>query len=83
MAHPRHDELNWSEMSIKDILELAIADEEEAKEYYRRAAELTGNVNTRRLLLSLSAMEDEHARQLRRELEELLLEREEETGMAD
>jgi rubrerythrin len=83
MSHHRNESLNWKEMSIQDILELAIADEEEARDYYRRAAELTGNMHTRRVLLSLSEMEQGHADQLRKELDELLLQRESETGMAD
>ena len=70
-------------MSIKDILELAINDEEEARDYYRRAAELTGNMHTRRVLLDLSEMEQGHADQLRKELEELTLQRDMEEGMAD
>jgi len=70
-------------MSIKDILELAITDEEEARDYYRRAAELTGNMHTRRVLLNLSEMEQGHADQLRKELEELTLQRDMEEGMAD
>jgi len=89
MAHQRNESLNpvngvnWREMSIQDILELAIADEEEARDYYKRAADLTGNMHTRRLLLSLSEMEQGHADQLRKELQELLIQREEETGIAD
>ncbi len=82
MGH-RNDTLNWREMSVQDILELAIADEEEARDYYRRAADLTGNTHTRRMLLELSAMEQGHADQLRRELDELLLQRDMEAGMAD
>ena len=70
-------------MSIQDILELAIADEEEARDYYRRAADLTGNMHTRRVLLSLSAMEQGHADTLRKELDELPLQRDLEAGMAD
>ncbi len=75
--------LNWSEMSIQDILELAIADEEEAREYYRKAAERTGNAHTRRVLLGLAEMEQDHAETLRRELVELQLQRDLEAGMAD
>jgi rubrerythrin len=83
MTRQRTDELNWNELSIEDILELAIADEEDAREYYRHAAECAGNMHTRRMLLQLSEMEQSHAAQLRKELEELHLQREEETGIAD
>jgi rubrerythrin len=75
--------LNWSEMSIQDILELAIADEEEARDYYREAAGRTGNAHTRRVLLGLAEMEQDHADTLRRELVELQLQRDLEAGMAD
>ena len=70
-------------MTIQEILELAIADEEHARDYYRRAADLTGSMHTRQVLLSLSAMEQGHADTLRRELEELVLQRDLEAGMAD
>lgn len=83
MGHHRHDDLNWNEISIEEILELAIADEEDAEAYYLHAASCAGNVHTRRMLLKLSAMERSHAEQLRQELQELHLQREEETGIAD
>jgi rubrerythrin len=83
MPHQRKEQVNWTEMSIQDILELAIADEEDARDYYRRAAELAGSLHTRRVLLSLSEMEQGHADQLRKELEELMLQRDMEAGMAD
>lgn len=70
-------------MSIQDILELAIADEEEARDYYRHAADLTGNMHTRQILMTLSGMEQGHADTLRKELDELLLQRDLEAGMAD
>jgi rubrerythrin len=70
-------------MSIQDILQLAIADEEEARDYYRHAADLTGDLHTRQMLLSLSEMEQGHADTLRKELEELMLQRDLETGLAD
>ncbi|MCK5572270.1 MAG: hypothetical protein KAJ12_05895 [Bacteroidetes bacterium] len=70
-------------MSLQDVLEIAIEDEEEARDYYKRAAELTGNPRTRQMLLSLSDMEQGHADQLRKELEELVLQRDLEAGMAD
>jgi len=83
MAHPPVDKLAWNKMSVQDILQLAIADEEEARDYYRRAADMTGNFHTRRVLLDLSAMEQGHADTLRNELKELDLQRELESGMAD
>lgn len=70
-------------MSIREILELAIADEEDARDYYRRAAGLAGGMHTRAVLLSLAAMEQTHAETLRKELDELLMQRELEAGMAD
>jgi len=70
-------------MSIQEILELAIADEEDARDYYRHAASLAGSMHTRNVLLSLAAMEQEHAETLRRELEEIVLQRDLETGIAD
>jgi len=70
-------------MSMQEILELAIADEEDARDYYRRAADLAGSIHTRKVLLALSVMEQSHADQLRSELDELLLQRDLETGMAD
>jgi rubrerythrin len=83
MTHPPHDTLNWSEMSIQEILALAIADEEEARDYYRHAAELAGNMHTRRVLMGLADMEQGHAETLRKELEELSVQRDLEAGMAD
>ena len=83
MPHGRNDTVNWNAMSIRDILELAIADEEDARDYYRRASGCAGSLHTRRMLLSLAEMEQGHADQLRRELEELRLQGELETGIAD
>jgi len=83
MPHNRREGLDWAAMSIQEILQLAIADEEDARDYYRRAADLTGSMHTRRVLLSLSEMEQGHADTLRRELEELTLQRDLEAGMAD
>ncbi len=83
MSHRIQESINWSELSIEDILELAIADEEDARNYYRHAAGCVGNIHTRRMLLKLSEMERSHAEQLRKELEELMLQREAETGIAD
>jgi len=83
MPHHRQEPLNWDEMSMQDILQLAIADEEEARDFYRHAAELAGDLHARRVLLNLAEMEQGHADQLRRELEELSLQRDLEAGMAD
>ncbi len=83
MPRPRTQDLNWNAMSIRDVLELAIADEEDARDYYLQAAALTGNSHTREMLLGLSEMEQGHAEQLRRELEELDTQRELEAGIAD
>lgn len=83
MSHRGLEKVNWSEMSMRDILELAIADEIDARDYYRRAAEVAGDLHTRQVLLSLSAMEQGHADTLRHELDELELQRDMEAGMAD
>jgi rubrerythrin len=83
MPHRRSDDLKWAEMSIQEILEFAIADEEEARDYYRRAAEQAGSPHTRRTLLALSDMEQGHADTLRKELEEIRMQRDLETAMAD
>ena len=83
MLHQRDEGLDWNRMSIEDILRLAIADEEYARDYYRRAACIAAHLHTQRMLLQLSEMEQGHADQLRKELDELLLQRELETGMAD
>ena len=83
MSPHRSDSLNWNEMSVDDILTLAIADEEDAHEYYSRAARLVGDYHTRCVLLRLSDMEKGHAEELRNELKSLQLQRELEAGMAD
>lgn len=83
MAHHPNEPLNWEEMSMQDILELAIAEEFWARDYYKHAAELAGNAHTRKILLNLSHMEQGHADTLRKELEELALQRDMEAGMAD
>ena len=81
--HVRRREPDWAAMSIREILELAVADEEDARDYYARAAGLAGGAHTRDVLLSLSAMEQSHADTLRRELDELQIQHDLETGMAD
>ena len=83
MKPPRNQTLDWSNISMEEILEYAIADEEDARDYYAHAAQLAGNPHTREMLLKLSVMEQGHADSLRAELDELRIEREEETGMAD
>ncbi len=79
----RAETINWNEMTLEEIFEIAIADEEDARDYYKHAAEFAANPHTRELLLKLSAMEQGHADALRKELEELRIERQEEAGMAD
>jgi|WetSurMetagenome_2_1015567.scaffolds.fasta_scaffold452178_3 rubrerythrin len=83
MTHQRIEDVNWSEVSIEEILELAIADEEYARDYYKHAAHLAGTLTTRRMLMQLSEMEQGHADQLRKELGDLQQQRELEAGMAD
>ena len=83
MPHPRSESLDWNAMSIEDVLTLAIEDEEQARDYYHRAAGLTGNAHTRAMLVRLSEMEQGHADQLRAELQELRVQKELETGIAD
>ncbi len=83
MSLRRNESLNWNEMSVEDILQLAIADEEEAQDYYRRAASCVGDYHTRCVLLRLLEMEKGHAEELRKELNELSLQREMEAGIAD
>lgn len=83
MTHQRHEEINWRDATLEEIFEFAIADEEYARDYYRNAADLAGNPHTREILLQLSDMEQGHADTLRKELEELRIERQEEAGMAD
>jgi rubrerythrin len=83
MTHPPHDQLDWGGMSLQDILELALADEIEARNYYRTAANLAGTLHTRRMLLGLAEMEQGHADALRKEIDDLRLQRDLEAGMAD
>lgn len=83
MAHPSHDRLNWNDLSLQDILAIAIEDEIEARNYYRTAAGHAGNTGTRRMLESLAAMEQGHADTLRKELDELRLQTDMEAGLAD
>ncbi len=83
MTHERHDDVNWNDVTLEEIFEFAIADEEYARDYYLHAAQLAGSLHTRRVLMQLSEMEQGHADTLRKELEELRIERQEEAGMAD
>ena len=83
MPHTRPDDLDWNGMSLEDILTLAIHDEFEARDYYRRAAALAEQPHTRKMFEGLSAMEQGHADQLQKELDEIRLQHDLETGMAD
>ena len=83
MIHQRPADINWREVTLEEIFEFAITDEEYARDYYTQAATLAGNLHTKRTLLQLAEMEQGHADTLRKELEELRIAREEETGMAD
>ena len=83
MSPQRNESLNWNEMSVEDILRLAIADEEEAQDYYQRAANCVGSYHIHRMLLKLSEMEKGHAEEPRKELNDLMVQREMEPGMAD
>lgn len=81
--HQSDEEVNWSEMSMLTILEMAIAHEVEARDYYHHAAECAGDPHTRDMLLRLSHMEQEHADMLQEELGNLLIQRDLEAAMAD
>ncbi len=70
-------------MSLQDILALALADEIEARDYYRHAANFAGTSQTRHMLLDLAEMEQGHADTLQKELDDLALQRDLEAGMAD
>ncbi len=83
MSQIRPESIDWNEITLEEVFELAIADEEAARDYYKQAAEMAGNPHTQKLLLELSAMEQGHADALRKELNELRIERIEEAGMAD
>lgn len=83
MIHDRHEPVNWAAISMQEILERAIADEIEARDYYKRAAALAGSIHTQRVLQRLSEMEQGHADDLQKELDELLCQRDLEAGMAD
>ncbi len=79
----RPQDLHWEAMSIRDILKLAIADEEDACTYYRKAAQLAVNPHTKRVLLNLAEMEEGHAATLQLELDDLEAQQECETAIAD
>lgn len=55
--------------SVKDILVDAIAEEEYAEYWYTQAAELTPDPNLKSTLITLAAMEADHALQLKNCLE--------------
>jgi rubrerythrin len=77
------DNAPWEDLSVQDILERAIADEESVRDYYRRAATKAGNAHVRQVLIRLSESEQGHADTLRKELDELHLQQDLEAGMAD
>ena len=83
MTHARSEELDWEGMSLEDILTLAIHDEFEARDYYHRAAAMAATPHTRKMFEGLSAMEQGHADQLQKELDEIRLQHDMEAGMAD
>ncbi len=83
MLHESDNDVDWASVSILTILEMAIAHEIEARDYYHRAAECTGNPHTRDMLLRLSEMEQGHADTLQQELDELLIQRDLEAAIAD
>jgi rubrerythrin len=79
----RPQDIHWETMSIRDVLILAIADEEDACEYYHKAAQLAASPHTKRVLLNLAEMEEGHAATLQMELDDLDAQQECETAMAD
>jgi rubrerythrin len=79
----RERSLNWNAVSIREILEFAIADEEDARDYYQHAAQVAVNPHTKNVLEKLAEMERGHAETLRAEIEDLDAQRECETAMAD
>ncbi len=79
----RVPDIDWNAVSIREILTLAIADENDACEYYRRAAAVAVNLHTREVLLRLAEMEEGHAATLQCELDDLDAQRACETAMAD
>jgi rubrerythrin len=83
MTRTRPEDLDWDTMSLEDILSLAIHDEFDARDYYRQAAAQASTPHTRRMFESLSAMEQGHADQLQKELEDLRMQHDLEAGMAD
>lgn len=83
MSQIRPESIDWNDITLEEVFELAIADEEAARDYYKHAAGMAGNPHTQKLLLELSAMEQGHADALRKELNEIRIERIEEAGMAD
>jgi rubrerythrin len=57
--------------SIEEILTDAIAEEQAAEEWYRSAADYTSEEELRCMLLQLSAMEADHARELQTALDRI------------
>ncbi len=68
---PRLDEEKELSTSLKDILELAIAKEREAKAFYEDAAQLAQDQSGKQLLEYLARFEEGHERTLQVELDSL------------
>ena len=81
MSRPK--DLHWETMTMRDVLMLAIADEEDAIDYYRRAADLAASPHIKNVLLNLAEMEEGHSATLQSELDDLDAQAECETSMAD
>ncbi len=64
---PRPNELSESELSVPEVLQLAIEKEREAQEFYRDAAKLATDVSGKRILLYLADFERGHERILQTE----------------
>ena len=56
----------------RDALRMAIATEKSGREFYARAAKLTGNARGRKVFKKLAGEEDEHLAKLQRRYQELL-----------
>ncbi len=69
MKQPTCEEL--SNMSMIEILEMAIANEVDSLNYYKNAAGCVGDEKTRELLLTLASIEEGHKMQLEGHLLEL------------
>jgi rubrerythrin len=69
MKQPTCEEL--SNMSMIEILEIAIANEVDAYQYYKTAADCVGDEKIRDMLLTLASIEEGHKLQLEGHLTEL------------